>query len=152
MSRDAYAALLRAVRAIRWPQVYHSDLFQHDRQRLLAPDAPGEFCWSVRSSGTWFYAGHPGDLWRLLYWELRCMWDSRFFHWNGEHLRECSFSEAILLVEALEARHNKGMLSAEARSSAPLALLRREARAKEQGGRNMYGSFTLLCSENNRFS
>lgn len=102
-NEKAYAALIVKAAEIGWPRLWFEDLTRWDAMTLLAEEAPQEFCWSVRETGTWLYRGRCGELWHLLYWELFCLpGRNRFFHWTGEHLVKYTFPQAMLLVETLE--------------------------------------------------
>ena len=128
---EAYAALLRKSREIKWPHLWRSDLTKYDRARLLAPDAPQQFCWSVRETGTFLYEGHVGDLWRLLYWELHCMRASRLFRWDGQLLTERSLHETLEMVEAQE-QLRQGTVFEDDKGSFSLGRLRKVAEAKRE--------------------
>ena len=59
----AYSLLLQKAAEIHMPYLWCADLVEHDKKRLQAPDAPQEFCWSVRETGTWFVYG---GIWRSM--------------------------------------------------------------------------------------
>lgn len=90
------------------------------------------FCWSVRETGTFLYLGEAGDLWHLLYWELRLMPGSRFFRWDGDRLCELTLAEAIVDMEHREKRLHEeraaDLSSPEAGRAARLARLRADGR------------------------
>lgn len=62
----AYAAMRQIADAAGWPESFRDDLVKHDRGMLASPDAPREFIWHLRPTGTnlcslarpndWYYA------------------------------------------------------------------------------------------------
>lgn len=126
---SAYSLLLQKAVEIQRPSLWCTDLTEHDKKRLWAVDAPQEFCWSVRETGTWLYTGDVGDLWRLLYWELRCLAGSRFFYYRAETLKELPFCKACTAVEKLE-KSLTGSLDDGSTKDVSLLVLQREALQK----------------------
>ena len=134
----AYEALLAVAESLGWPRLWKTDLLEHDRRVLCGADPPPQFCWSVRETGTFLYLGEAGDLWHLLYWELRLMPGSRFFRWDGDWLCELTFAETIAEVERREERRNHGRtagLCAAGPSGIRLDQLRRQAQTTIQARR-----------------
>lgn len=125
--KHAYALLCAKSHEIGWPRLWETDLTKHDAARLLAPDAPQRFCWSVRETGTWLYGGEPGNLWHLLCWELRASRGSRFFAYDAGMLTELSFHDATAFVRQLEVACNHDVFDEGRETAAPLSLLLHEA-------------------------
>ncbi len=47
-----HTKMLREAEKVGWPTSYKTDLTQHDRARLIDPDAPERFVWVLREMGT----------------------------------------------------------------------------------------------------
>lgn len=54
-NHDAWAAIVKIKQETGWPRLYVKDLWQHDWARLTAWDAPKNFIWVTRETGTDFY-------------------------------------------------------------------------------------------------
>lgn len=86
--RAAYRAITAEANRLGWPQAYRADLLTHDRSILSAAEAPRDFLWSVRPTGTHLV---PLSSWPSIAWgaaAVRCgPAEERWYHWRSEGLQ-----------------------------------------------------------------
>lgn len=93
MSRAAYEALVAESARTGLPEAFQADLTEHDRRRLEGAEAPEQFAWVLRKSGTLLLDASMPAAARDAYAEHltrsgRCEGD-RFYFWDGVSLVHC---------------------------------------------------------------
>jgi hypothetical protein len=100
-NQAGYDAICKEARSLGWPRLWAEDLYVLDRGRLQKPDAPLEFAWAVRSTGTFLmFPGIPEDLELakalLFNRDKRGCWiEQRYYWFGGTLLRSISLETVI---------------------------------------------------------
>jgi hypothetical protein len=62
-NKKGYKAILQEAQQLGWPRLWSKDLTVLNRERLLSKNAPLEFAWAVRETGTFLMVpGNAEDL------------------------------------------------------------------------------------------
>lgn len=60
--KTPYGCLAVEAHRLGWPVVYRADLTLHDRNMLRSSDAPAEFVWVIRETGTYIIPRDPLEI------------------------------------------------------------------------------------------
>lgn len=96
-----YNAICTEARQLGWPRLWAEDLYVLNRDRLLVPEAPLQFAWAVRETGTFLMcAGSTEDLKLaealLFIRNKKGCWTEQCYYWfGGTHLRSISLETVI---------------------------------------------------------
>lgn len=108
-----YEAIAVEAERLGWPMHWRTDLTEHDRGALSQPDAPKEFGWAVRSTGTDLYTA--GDEFERLWAEssARLRPEQRWYWWDGSGLTELPFERFARWLAMLYERNIRGRAKVE---------------------------------------
>ena len=100
-----FIAICNEAQRLGWPEAFKDDLKINDARVLMAEDAPQEFGWGIRNSGTdIFLPGREGYL-DFAYSCLRYRTNSFYYWYSGCTLQQISPQQLIDKMIEREAAH-----------------------------------------------